>query len=386
MSLALLYISIIASAVLVYYSTFYYTGSTEIISTEEFAKCDSVGTAFIKLQTKLTKMLVKTDFMSLRRACIAQQRTPGGVQLPEQLETEIRHTQDTNMLLDTLIFSPYWSWIDIRILEAIVEASEISQALQILKNYKTAIFSRKVIELLPDAPSKEIKTKYFTKIGTKLGRNASKMTVEDLLKFQSQLETVIMDIGRGTCVLGHIRKGCIEVHWYIPTHCVDSAYQSASTRCYMFNEIHLLWLQIAHYPVIYDPVIYDPLTIPVNVSTPPPPDSTGKWYIQHVVYQLLACHLLVATVKDFIDHYYDYLSVNMDAEEVMQLMISQQLLSEHVVMAAQSSYQKACLILEQLRLIDVQALISFSKLLQENLSQRNILLLNGLLKTNCVYG
>jgi len=94
----------------------------------------------------------------------------------------------------------------------------------------------------------------------------------------------------------------------------------------------------------------------------------------------------VTTVKDFIDHYYDYLSVNMDAEEVMQLMISQQLLSEDVVMAAQSSYQKACLILEQLRLMDVQALISFSKLLQENLSQRNIgnLLLNGLLKIKAI--
>jgi len=259
---------------------FYYTGSTDVISIEEFAECDTVGAAFIKLQTKLTKMLVKTDHLSLRRACIAQQKTPGGVQLSKQLETEIRHTQDTNVLLDTLICSPYWSWIDIRILEAVVVASEIPQGLQLLKNYKAAIFSKKVIELLPDAPSKEIKEKYFTKIGTKLGRDARKMTVADLLEFQSQLETVIMDIGKGTCVLGHIKKGCIEVHWYIPTHYVDSAYQSASTRCHMFNEIHLLWLQIAHYPVIHDP-----LTTPIDVSTPPPPDSTGKWYV------CIICHM-----------------------------------------------------------------------------------------------
>ena len=236
--------------------------------------------AFIKLQTKLTKMLVKADFLSLRRACIAQQRTPGGAQLSEQLETEIRHAKDTNMLLDSLICSPYWSWIDIRILEAIVVASEIPQALLLLENYKSAIFSRKVIDLLPDAPSKEIKAKYFIKIGTKLGTDASKMTVAELLQFQSQLETVIMDIGKGTCVLGHIRKGCIEVHWYIPTHCVDSAYQSASTRCHMFNEIHLLWLQIAHYPVIHDP-----LTTPIDMSTTPPPESTGKCYMKYIVMQ-----------------------------------------------------------------------------------------------------
>ena len=223
-------------------------------------------------------MLVKADFLSLRRACIVQQKTPGGAQLPAQLEMEIRKTQDTDVLLDLLICSPYWSWIDIRIIEAIVLASEISQALKLLENYKAAVFSRKVIDLLPDAPSKEIKVKYFSKIGTKLGRDASKMTVADLLKFQTQLETVIMDIGKGTCVVSHIRKGCIEVHWYIPTHCVDSAYQSASSRCHMFNEIHLLWLQIAHYPAIHDPLT----SSDVVMTTPPPPDRVGKWYIEHV--------------------------------------------------------------------------------------------------------
>ena len=63
----------------------------------------------------------------------------------------------------------------------------------------------------------------------------------------------------------------------------------------------------------------------------------------------------------------------------MQLMISQQLLSEDIVMTAQSNYHMACLILEQLRLMDIQALVCFSKLLQESMSQKNIgiLLLNG---------
>jgi len=77
----------------------------------------------------------------------------------------------------------------------------------------------------------------------------------------------------------------------------------------------------------------------------------------------------------------------MDAEAVMQLMISQQLLNEDVVMAAQSSYHKTCLILEQLRLMDAKALISFSELLQENSSLRNvmILFLNGLLTTVLLY-
>jgi len=251
-----------------------------VISKEEFAEFDDVSDAFITLQTNFTVMLMKTHFPSLRRACIAQQKTPKGVKLSDQLEAEIKCAQNIDMLLDTLVDSPYWSWIDVRLLQAIVRASSIPQALQILKNYKSAVFSRKLIDLLPNAPTKKIKEKFYEKIVTKLKKDASNMTVADLLEFQFELETVIMDIGKGTCVLKHLKQGCIEVHWYIPTHCVDSAYQSASTRCHMFNEVHLLWLQIAHYPVIHDPLITSNVVMP----TPPPPVSVGKLSnMQHYV-------------------------------------------------------------------------------------------------------
>jgi len=252
--------------------------TTVMISKEEFAEFDDVGDAFISLQTNLSYMLMKPHFPSLRRACIAQQKTPGGVKLPRLLKTEIRCAQNIDMLLDALVDSPYWSWIDVRLMQAIVRASNIPQAMQILKNYKNAVFSRKLIDLLPNIPSKDIKEKYYDKIVMKLEKDASNMTVADLLESQTELETVIMDIGRGTCILDNIRPGCVEVHWYIPTHCVDNAYQSASSRCHMFNEIHLLWLQIAHYPEIYDPLTPSD----VVMTTPSPPDRAGNCCIEHV--------------------------------------------------------------------------------------------------------
>ena len=254
---------------------FYVENANTIISKEEFSKCKNVRVAFLKLQTKLTTMLMKANFLSIRRGCIAQQKTPGGAQLPEKLKTDISNAQNIDMLLDALVDSPYWSWIDIRLLQAIVIASDLPQASQLLENYTGAIFSKKLIDLLPNVPSKEIKEEYYTKIVTKLEKDANSMTVADLLEFQTDLETVIMDIGQGTCVLEHIKKGCIEVHWYIPTHCVDSAYQSASTRCHMFNEIHLLWLQIALYPVIYDPLTSSDVVMPT-----PSPVSVGKCCIK----------------------------------------------------------------------------------------------------------
>ena len=62
----------------------------------------------------------------------------------------------------------------------------------------------------------------------------------------------------------------------------------------------------------------------------------------------------------------------MDAEVVTQLMVSHQLLSEGIVMAASSDYQKNCLILEQVILMSVQSLVSFAELLLTSESQNHI--------------
>ena len=62
----------------------------------------------------------------------------------------------------------------------------------------------------------------------------------------------------------------------------------------------------------------------------------------------------------------------MDAEVVVQLMISQQLLSEDIVMTAPSIYNKNRLILEQVRLMNTQTMMSFCELLKGDQSQREI--------------
>ena len=74
------------------------------------------------------------------------------------------------------------------------------------------------------------------------------------MKFQSQFEVVIMDINEGKCILDHLKKGCVEVHWYIPTNCVDRAYQTARGKRYQFSSLQLQYLKIGHYPVIQDPL------------------------------------------------------------------------------------------------------------------------------------
>ena len=337
-----------------------------VISKEEFKSYNDVGKAFVALQTKMKKVLKKSDYVDLRRACITQMHNPGGAQLSQNFIEQILRTQNIDDLFDLLVCSPYWSWIDIRILEVMVVASDNPQAVQLLNNYKDAVFSKKLIDLLPNAPSKEVKEKYYAIIVTKVNKDPNTMTVADLLEFQYQLEVVIMDIQNGVCILQHLKKGCIELYWYIPTSCVDGAYQSARIKYNQFSDLHLQYLKIGQYPVICDP-----LASPDLVSAPSPPVNVGK--LCNII--SLACVLLfcyIATVKDFINHYYDYLSVNMDAEVVTQLMVSQQLLGEDIIMAASSDYQKNCLILQQVIQMNVQSLVSFSESLLTNDIQKHI--------------
>ena len=331
-----------------------------------FNQFKSVTAAFVALTSKLTRLLRKADFHIIRRSCIEQINTPNGAQLLPAEVSAINASKDIDELLNVLAISAYWSWIDVRILEAMVVASDNTVALNIIEKYKNTIFKKNLKEILPDAPGKEVKEAYYTKIISKVNKDPNDITVADLLKFRLQLETVIMDIKNGVCILEHLEKGCIEIYWYIPTSCVDGAYQTARVRCHLFKTLHLQYLKIGHYPVIHDPLVLSDV-----VTAPSPPVNVGK--LCNII--LLSCVLLfchIATVKDFISHYYDYLSVNMDAEIVTQLMVSQQLLSEDIAMAASSDYQKNCIILQQMTMMNVQSLVSIGELLLMIDSQKHI--------------
>ena len=104
---------------------------------------------------------------------------------------------------------------------------------------------RKLIDVLPNAPSRKVKDEYYSKLVTKLDKEADKITVSGLLEFQNVLEKVISDINNGVCVLEHIEGGCIDIHWLIPTNCVGDAYKSARHKCDKFEQFSLLSAQIA---------------------------------------------------------------------------------------------------------------------------------------------
>ena len=190
------------------------------------------------------------------------------------MEQKITSTDNLNVLLDTLALSPYWSWIDLRLLEATVVASGSVVAKHLLTSYKNAVFSKKLIDVIPEIPSKEVKDEYYTKIFSKFDKEFEEITIFDLLKRKSQLETVIMDLKKGTCALAHISEGCIEIHWFVPTNHIDHVRKAASLKRHKYDTLHLQYLQIGTMSKIYNPSILHSLH--PDVAEPPLPVSAGR--------------------------------------------------------------------------------------------------------------
>ena len=222
--------------------------------------------------------LVRAEFSDLRRVCIEQMRTPSGVQLSLDLLEKVKSSENITDLFDALAESPCWSWIDVRLLSVMAAASGLVESIELVSEYKQSVFSRKLIDVIPSAPSRKVRDEYYSKLVTKLGKEANELTVSDLLLFQKELEEVILDINNGVCVLDHVQGGCIEIYWFIPTHCVGDAYKSARQRCDKFEKVSLLCLQIGDYPIIHAPHNKEGFMAPAPSFS----ITTGKRLILHV--------------------------------------------------------------------------------------------------------
>ena len=84
---------------------------------------------------------------------------------------------------------------------------------------------------------------------------------------------------------------------------------------------------------------------------------------------------ITETPKDIIDHFYHYMSHELDVDFIVQHMSAEQLLNDDslsTIEMAADKYQKNCLILNAVRLMDVALLMSFCDMLLSTDHQRHI--------------
>ena len=173
----------------------------EIAPSVDLSQFPNIRSAFIYVTSYISKLLQNGDFYAIKRSCIEQILTPNGAQLSPEMVQEIKATNNLNDLLDVLTISPYWSWLDLRLLESMVVASGSVVAINLLTNYNNFIYSKKLLEVLPSFPNREFREAYHSKLIPIIRKDLEEITIADLLKHRSELETVIMDLGRGILTL-----------------------------------------------------------------------------------------------------------------------------------------------------------------------------------------
>lgn len=162
---------------------------------------------------------------------------------------EIKASDDLNELFDVLACSPYWNWINIRIMTKMVDVSGVDEAMELVERYKEAVFSRKLVLLLKEIKAINIPADYYTVVEQKWNRSLDEVTVKDLVTQWSKMEE-LFGVKEPTLLLSKVFDGCVEIHWLIPTQLVYHV------CCAVFNSRHMsmsiLHLKIGDHVILHN--------------------------------------------------------------------------------------------------------------------------------------
>ena len=116
-------------------------------------------------------------------------------------------TTNIHDLFKLLACNPtYFNWMNVQYLQTIAVACHNKKLLDIVKQYNNFVQSRTLGQVWDSIPFNETRSKYYSKVTTKLnGKNPDNVTVKELQKLQPRLARKIalriMKIGRGSLTI-----------------------------------------------------------------------------------------------------------------------------------------------------------------------------------------
>ena len=102
----------------------------------QFSRNENIENAFIKLSAAVTDIIQHSNFNRLQRACIEKARSPKMLNKSDQVIPVIKEAQSFQALCSMLADTTYWSFLDIRMMEAMAIASLIPAAQETIRNFK----------------------------------------------------------------------------------------------------------------------------------------------------------------------------------------------------------------------------------------------------------
>ena len=196
---------------------------------------ESMESTFATFADKICDELKKgSDFKKARRKCIQNVNVAGTISLSKDTLNEIRNAKDFDELFDILCFTPYWNWMNIRMLERM--ATDCSAAQQVINQYKNEVFSRKIKDFISEIPALEIPADKYTEVKGKWNKDFDNLTVKDIVEQWNEIEKKFNV--EETMLLKSITKGCVEICWVIPNNLVKCAVDSATINQPVKHEDH----------------------------------------------------------------------------------------------------------------------------------------------------
>ena len=198
---------------------------------------------------RIIELLQKENALNLKLTC---KKIVTDAQLPKYFCSKIQSCgNDMSDLLSALTLSPYWNWIDIRLMENVAAISSI-EARNLIKQYKEYLYPQRLVDLLSLIPAVgEVDESNFKMMSVKIGTDIDAVTIEDFLSCRHILETKLLNLKGGSCILKHVKKESFEIDWLIPNEQGLSSYESAKRNCKKFHEISLLFVHIQSYEPVY---------------------------------------------------------------------------------------------------------------------------------------
>ena len=185
--------------------------------------------AFAKLSASVTMTIETVNFLRLKRAAIERAKSPEMIQKSNELVPIIDEAKSFQALCTVLAKSPYWNFLDIRMMEAMAIASLIPAAQQSVENFKTTFFGMTLAKAAPYFPIIPLKSAH-TAMTEQLDKDPSKMTIFELHKHRFYLETELLQTGPDTITICRIVIGSVTITWQIHVDHVYKAYCSLKKK------------------------------------------------------------------------------------------------------------------------------------------------------------
>ena len=198
------------------------SGQESILSDCE--DCETMESTFSYFADKICDTLKEEikDFKKVRRRCIQNANVIGTISLPKDIKNQILSASDFDDLFDILCSTPYWNWMNIRMLERM--AGNCTSAKQLIEKYKSKVFSRKVKDIISEIPNLEVPIDEYTEVKAKWNKNFDDLTIKDIVTKWNDIEKKF-NVDE-TMVLKSITEGCVKVCWLLPNHLTECAISS----------------------------------------------------------------------------------------------------------------------------------------------------------------